>query len=734
MQRHLLAAVLASVAFCGGASLAQVPGPTAAPAPGAPAKATDKQAGPILFTADELQEDQELGLTVARGHVQVTQDQRTLLADVVTYNQHTDTITASGHVSLQEPTGEILFADFMELRDHFSEAFLREMRGLLSDRSRLAGNTARRTNGNRIELRRGVYSPCDLCADDPESPPVWQLRASDIVHDQATHTIEYRNAVIEIGGIPILYSPYLSHPDPTIKRRSGFLIPTAGNSSNLGLHTTLPYYWAIGPDRDATISPIFTSGAGQVLAGEYRQRFTNGGMTLRGSVNYDPDSQAPNTLVRGHIIGSGKFDLNENWRTGFDVQRETDQTYMQRFGFGGTNTFLTSRVYAEDFTQRSYLGINAYSFQTLRQGTSDSTQPIVAPVATYNWISRPSSIGSTWTVDTSILNLNRLDGVGSHRASLGTGWSLPFRGPIGDLYTLRATARGDSYYATDQRIDPTGPASNGFAGRIFPQLSLDWHLPLVRQGRNFSQIIEPIVMLVAAPPGGNAIKIPNEDSQSFDFDETDLFVPDRFPGLDRVDSGQRIDYGLRAAVYGQHGGSTRMLIGQSQRLQQSSAFPVGSGLDTQRSDIVGRVIVSPDQTLDLVYRFRARQTDLNLQRQEVGFTTGPERLRLSMNYLTLPPDELDPGRRDQVTAALYTDISRYWSASVVSTQNLTGSFGNVSSQVAVTYRDECFAFALTLTDSGTRDRDVKPGLSLLVTLVFKNLGEVNAPAFSNTGF
>jgi LPS-assembly protein len=241
-------------------------------------------------------------------------------------------------------------------------------------------------------------------------------------------------------------------------------------------------------------------------------------------------------------------------------------------------------------------------------------------------------------------------------------------------------------------------------------------------------------MLVAAPPGGNAIKIPNEDSQSFDFDETDLFVPDRFPGLDRVDSGQRIDYGLRAAVYGQHGGSTRMLIGQSQRLQQSSAFPVGSGLDTQRSDIVGRVIVSPDQTLDLVYRFRARQTDLNLQRQEVGFTTGPERLRLSMNYLTLPPDELDPGRRDQVTAALYTDISRYWSASVVSTQNLTGSFGNVSSQVAVTYRDECFAFALTLTDSGTRDRDVKPGLSLLVTLVFKNLGEVNAPAFSNTGF
>jgi LPS-assembly protein len=271
---------------------------------------------------------------------------------------------------------------------------------------------------------------------------------------------------------------------------------------------------------------------------------------------------------------------------------------------------------------------------------------------------------------------------------------------------------------------------------VFPQSSLEWRYPWVRRGASFSQLIEPIAMLVAGPTGGNPIKIPNEDSQSFDFDETDLFVPNRFPGLDRVDVGDRIDYGIRAAIYGQHGGSSRVLVGQSYRLQKNSQFPVGSGLDTQLSDIVGRAIISPTSTLDLVYRFRARQSDLNLQRQEVGFTTGPERLRLTMNYLTLPPDLIggDPGRRDQITAAVSADVSRYWSASVLSTQNLTGSFGNVASQVALNYRDECFAFAVTLTESGTRDRDIKPGLSLVLTLVFKNLGEINAPAFSTTGF
>src|SRR5208337_5419696 len=85
-----------------------------------------------------------------------------LLADTVSYNQRTDTITASGNVSLTQPTGEIVFADFMELRDSMNEGFAKNVRMLLTDRSRLAANTGRRTNGNRTELRRGVYSPPQL--------------------------------------------------------------------------------------------------------------------------------------------------------------------------------------------------------------------------------------------------------------------------------------------------------------------------------------------------------------------------------------------------------------------------------------------------------------------------------------------------------------------------------------------------------------------------------------------
>src|SRR5712691_13271852 len=122
-------------------------------------KKQDKNA-PIVFQADEVQYDDQLALTVAKGHVEISQGGEVLLADTVSYNQRTDTITASGHVSLLESTGEVTFADFMELRDSMNNAFAQNVRMLLADRSRLAANAARRINGNRLEMRRGVYSPC----------------------------------------------------------------------------------------------------------------------------------------------------------------------------------------------------------------------------------------------------------------------------------------------------------------------------------------------------------------------------------------------------------------------------------------------------------------------------------------------------------------------------------------------------------------------------------------------
>jgi LPS-assembly protein len=700
---------------------------------------------PILFQADQVEYDQELGLTVARGHVELDQADQILLADTVTYNQRTDVVTASGHVSLLQPDGDIVFADYMELHDELREGFIKDVRILLSDRSRLAANTGRRVAGNRTELRRGVYSPCELCADDPSKPPVWEIKAARIVHDQQQHIIEYHDATMDIDGWPVFYTPYFSHPDPSVKRASGLLPPIVGAGGTLGFHYTQPYFWAIAPDKDITFRPMITQDAGLVLDQEYRQAWGFGKLDLDASVEVGgtkvqtgplgvSTSTDSATSVRGHVFGTGIFDLNQDWRTGFDLQRVSDQAYLLKYHFRQPPNFLTSHVYAEDFGPRSYGNISAYSFQSLNSLVGDGIQPIVAPIATYDWTSTPDRIGGRLHLDGNVLNLVRHSGADIRRVSLGSDWRLPFNGPLGDRYAFSIALRSDAYDSNGVQFEPTDVSTHsGVAGRIFPQAALLWRYPWMRRDGDTSEVIEPKAAIIGAPNGENPALIPNEDSQGFEFDETDLFRPNRLPGYDRVDSGQRVDYGLHAGLYNAEYGSSRLLIGQSYRFETQSPFPVGSGLEYQLSDIVGGLLVSPSTLLDLYYRMRLDHHTLAMRRQETGFSAGPANLRVSGSFISFKSipgltSPLEIG--DQISVAVNAALTQYWSVGVHDTRNISQGGNTIYSGIDLTYRDDCFAITTSVQQSGVRIGDVTPGISALVTFVFKNLGETGVKLLS----
>lgn len=709
---------------------------------------------PVLFQADQVEYDQDLGLTVARGHVELDQNNQILLADTVTYNQRTDTVTASGHVTLLQPNGDIVFADYMELHDDMRDGFIKDVRILLTDQSRLAGNTGRRVNGDRTELRRGVYSPCELCAKDPSRPPVWQIEAARVVHDNETHRIYYHDATMEIDGWPVFYAPYFSHPDPSVKRASGFLPPSYGYGSTLGLHVTTPYFWAIAPDKDLTFRPQFTENGGVVLDQEYRQAWGFGRLDIDGSLNAGGPSVRTGPLdvstptntktpIRGHLFANGIFDLNQNWRTGFNLQRSSDQAYLLEYKlpyeFSLPTNFLTSHVYAENFGPRSYGNIGAYSFQSLNSLVGDGIQPIIAPIATYDWTSTPDRIGGRLELTGNALNLERHSGdaivAGMRRISLGSDWRLPFDGPLGDRYAFSASLRGDAYNSTDVQVAPTDLTTHsGTAGRIFPQVALLWRYPWVRNDGQTSEIIEPKAGLFAAPNGENPGLIPNEDSQGFEFDETSLFQPDRFPGYDRVDSGQRVDYGLHAGIYNAVYGSSSLLVGQSYRFEKQSPFPVGSGLEYQLSDVVGGVQLSPSTLLDLFYRMRLDHQTLAMRRQETGFSTGPTNFRVTGSYISfksIPGLTLPLAIGDQISLGVDAALTRYWSLHVYDTRNISEGGATVYSGADLTYRDDCFAVIGSLQQSGVEVGTVRPGLSFLVTFVFKNLGQTGVKLLSS---
>ncbi len=188
----------------------------------------------MLLFADQLVYDQVKGIATATGNVEASQAGRVLRAERLTYYERTDTVVASGNVALLEPTGEVLFADYVELTDAFKNGVIHDIRMLFSDDSRMAANAAVRNDGNRTIMNKAVYSPCDLCQKDPTRPPLWQIKATRVIHNQSAQRVDYYDAILEFYGVPVAYTPYFSHPDPTVDRKTGFLVPDYGSSSDLG--------------------------------------------------------------------------------------------------------------------------------------------------------------------------------------------------------------------------------------------------------------------------------------------------------------------------------------------------------------------------------------------------------------------------------------------------------------------------------------------------------------------
>ncbi len=706
--------------------------------PGATGGTAPDTSQPVLFSADELSHDTELGIIVARGKVEMTQDQRTLMADVVSYNQRTNVATASGNVSLLEPTGEVLFADYVELADGLRDGFVRNVRMLMTDGGRMAGNDAIRTGGNRTELDQAVYSPCDLCKTDPTRAPVWQIRAARVIHDQERKIVQYRDASMEILGIPVAYSPYFSHADPTVKRQSGFLAPTIGSKSELGAFAKIPYYFVLSDSMDFTFEPIITSKQGVALGGEFRQRLRNGFYEIYASGTVADRTTGTNdqpivesNRFRGHVKGKGRIDIDDTWRAGIDLGRTTDKTYMRRYGYGSEES-LTTRLFAEGFRGRSYAEVSAYAFQGLRPEDRDSRQPIVAPTATVNYVGEPNAAGAYWLADANVLNLFRQDGTDSRRISLNGGWRMPWQSPLGDRYAFAASLRGDAYWANDLPLDSSqdsGPTKNATSARLLPQLSVNWSYPWVRTDTGVQYLIEPVAMFAAAPVMGRQSDIPNEDSLGFELNDVNIMRPNRFPGLDRFDGGQRVAYGLNVGAYLDSGTSIRAFIAQSYSFQENRAMPIGSGAEDQRSDVVGRFVVSPSEYLDLLYRFRLDKDDFTPRRHEVGAAGGPSWLKLYGSYIFLeaPPNEPVTGQREELGLGAWARLTDHWSLFGRTTIDLKHGGDILDSAFGAKYEDECFAVVVSYRRTRTQDLDIEPSDTILVRLFFKNLGEFGLP-------
>ncbi len=670
---------------------------------------------PSLFNADEISYDQKSDTVTASGNVEIVQGERVLKADKVIYNVKADTVQALGNIVLLEPSGDVLFADKVNLSNEMKTGAIEEIRILFTDNSHLAASSAVRQDENTTIMNKAVYSTCELCEENPNADPLWQVKASKITHDAADQTIVYENAVMEFFGIPILYTPYFSHADPTVDRKSGFLAPSAFNSTRLGYGATLPYYYVISEDKDMTITPMLTSKEGLQVAVEYQQAFETGNMVLDGSLTYVDERTSTNAKTgdmefQGHIRGKGEFNLKRDWVWGYDFFATSNDTYLDKYDISDEDT-LTSTAYVQGLRGRNYTRVSAIAFQGLDQDDDSGETPFVPGWLEYSYVSEPDRYGSRFNFDMDGLMLVRTDGQDTNRLSASGGWHLPYTTPSGQVLSLDASIRGDAYYARDQLDDPydlTSDTDNNFTGRIIPAVSFKWSYPFVRMAGNMRQTIEPIVEAVWSESLGSQ-NTPNEDSLSFEFDDTNLFGFNRSAGLDQVEEGARVNYGVNFGFYGAEGGYTSLLVGQSVYESNDTGFSEGSGLENQISDYVARLNIQPNEYISYVQRVRIDEDDLSLSRHEIDLRFGGNENWFSLGYLSLKDDQAAIGieSRHEITVAGQVKMTDYWSTYGGYRRDLEAN-DSIEALVGIQYLDECFGFALEVKREYTRDRDIQP--------------------------
>ncbi|PZQ47208.1 MAG: LPS-assembly protein LptD [Micavibrio aeruginosavorus] len=696
---------------------------------------------PVDLEADNLINDEGAQTVAAIGNVEMVQGGRILKADKVSYNLQTDRVRATGNVVISEADGTTYFAEDVELTDDMKSGFVNGLQILLADGSRFTAQEGERVGGTKIELRRATYTPCEPCKEDPSKSPLWQIRADKVTHDEAEKSIVYHDAWFEFKGVPVAYTPYLSHPDGSEKQKSGFLTPTVGFDSELGASYQQEYYYAIAPDKDLTVGTVVATDVNPVALAEYRQRFENAQIQFNGSATYSDrvDRRDGRTVdiedeTRGHLFGEGLWDMNEDWRSGFNVAVASDDQYLRQYNIDSDDV-LENEIYAERFDDRNYFVGRAMAFQDVRISRRQVDQPAVLPEVIASFYGKPNDVlGGRWNAELSALGLYR-DGNGQDmgRSTLELGWERRIITGFGLVNKIDANVRGDAYNVQDR----TGMNdTNKTTTRGFAQANWETSYPFVKRLQESQVTIAPVVSVTGGTNVDFDDDIPNEDSQDFSLDPTNLFEANRFPGYDLIEDRSHMTYGLRTGWYGDNGYRGEVFVGQSRRFDDDdNPFYEGSGLSDQDSDYVGQITANLAEYLDVDYRFQLENENFSSQRHEFDGRTKIGRLDLGIRYLYASAlDETDLRySREQIRPDVRFRFYDDWYMTGVMWYDLGEDKGMRRAIYGVEYDGQCMTFALTgertLTTDATGDSDTE----IMMRIGFKNLGEFETSGISIGG-
>lgn len=698
----------------------------------APAQMSDEK---VVLEADTVVEDSTNNTIIAEGNVEALFQGRALRADRLVYDRNTERVRASGNVIIVDVDGSQQFAQEVDVGPNLSDGYAIGYSARLAEDATVAANSVIRRADGINAMDQVVYTACPVCEDNPR--PTWAIRARRAVLDEESQMISYRDAVVEIAGIPVFYLPYLSHPDPNSDRRSGLLIPNAGISSKRGAFYQQPYFWAASDYTDVTVSPMLSENVNPLIGLDLRKRFYSGAVKFETSFTHESEFDGEGERFgeksfRGHVFGNGMFAITPQWRWGFGVEHQTDDLYDRRYDISGQNDRrglyqnqprrLLSQLFVVGQGESYYADAALLNFQGLRGEDDAARLPVVSPLA---YASRYWDFGDFGfaSLNASSAILTRDIGADSHRVSLGADWSHMKILPGGFTFEPFAEVRGD-YYSLDAAVSGKDDVARA-VGNAGAKLAY----PMVRPGKSVDIMLEPAVMAAWGFANVNDPAIPIEDSRFYEFDESSLFEPNGFGNYDLYEGDGKLSAGLTARAIWKNGTELSTTVGRRWRSRPDDAFDVISNLDGTSSDWVGAASLKLGSRLRLSSRVRLDNDTLDLNRIDLRASTAISRLRAVGQYYKIDGRISQTGIADE---GLYVrgefQVTDRYSIVFGQLRDITND-RDARQEIGIAYSDDCSRFEILYKREELRDRSLGPSENIQFRFTLRSLGNLGSDSF-----
>lgn len=658
---------------------------------------------PAILVADQLFITPERTL-VAQGNVEAFQGNTRLSAKKITFDQTEGSLQIEGPIRIDEGEDVTILADAAELDRDMRNGLLVGARMVFQQQLQLASLQMTRVGGRYTQLYKTAVTSCHVCNDG--RPPLWQIRAERITHDQQEKQLYLESAQLRVMDVPVFYFPAIRLPDPTLERASGFLIPSLRTTSNLGTGVKVPYFLTLGPHRDLTIAP-YVSSRTRTLDLRYRQAFRRGEIEINGA--YTRDDLYPGE-GRGYVFADGTFDLPRDFKLRFDVKSVSDDAYLVDYGLDDLDR-LRSEVVLSRVKRDSLLRASAISYKTLRDSENQDLIPSSIGNIYYERRFFPDRIGGEMRLSvethghnrTSDLEGNLTDAAGRDvgRATLDLDWRRSWRFNSGLVTEVSLGAAADIFEVFDDSVfDSTST-------RFSPRSALTFRLPMTRrEGSGATQYLEPILQIGWTDIGDTAV--PNDESNFVEFDRGNLLELSRFPATDAREEGVTVAYGLNWARYSPSGWQASATIGQVFRDTNETRFTKSSGLGGTSSDLLLAAQLKLNDELAISTRGLLNGS-LNFSKAEVRGDWMTDRASLTGTYLWLGTDPAE-GRSEE-TSELWFDgsyeVSPGWTASANLRYDISDARATRAG-VGLVYSNECVKVDLSVNRRYTSTTSVEP--------------------------